>query len=384
MTQTFVTPTGDALAVTWPDGTTAEYPSIWLRDNCPSGFHADTRERVADLLALPDTPRIRAAGLNAGAVHIDWADKGQHSRFPLDWLKHHSPGRIAPDAAALPPQIWRGDLGARGIPRAAHSTVQGSDTALADWLTQTVRYGISIIGGLPDSRDAGMDAARRVGFLRETNFGIEFEVISKPDPNNLAYTALALPLHTDLANQELPPGFQFLHCIANAARGGGSIFADGFAIARDLREDHPEAFTLLAKTPVPFWFHDDDTDLRVHRSVITLDSHGAVQEIKWNAHLAGVFDMPADRMPAYYRAYRAFMAKTRDPAYQIRLKLNAGEMVVFDNRRVLHGRDAFDPATGFRHLRGCYVDRGEVQSRLRVLRRGADGLGAKGAHVPPF
>jgi gamma-butyrobetaine dioxygenase len=46
-------------------------------------------------------------------------------------------------------------------------------------------------------------------------------------------------------------------------------------------------------------------------------------------------------------------------------------MVVFDNRRVLHGRAAFDPATGHRHLQGFYVDRGEFDSRLRVLARTA-------------
>jgi gamma-butyrobetaine dioxygenase len=40
---------------------------------------------------------------------------------------------------------------------------------------------------------------------------------------------------------------------------------------------------------------------------------------------------------------------------------------VFDNRRVMHGRDAFDSSSGMRHLRGCYVDRTEFQSRLRVL-----------------
>jgi gamma-butyrobetaine dioxygenase len=65
------------------------------------------------------------------------------------------------------------------------------------------------------------------------------------------------------------------------------------------------------------------------------------------------------------------MAKTRDPKYRLQLKLKAGEMVVFDNRRVLHGRDAFDPSTGFRHLQGCYVDRGEFSSRLRLLAREA-------------
>jgi gamma-butyrobetaine dioxygenase len=46
-----------------------------------------------------------------------------------------------------------------------------------------------------------------------------------------------------------------------------------------------------------------------------------------------------------------------------------GDLVGFDNRRVLHGRDAYDPGAGRRVLRGCYIDRDDVLSRLRVLRR---------------
>jgi gamma-butyrobetaine dioxygenase len=34
------------------------------------------------------------------------------------------------------------------------------------------------------------------------------------------------------------------------------------------------------------------------------------------------------------------------------VKLAAGQMVAFDNRRVLHGREAFDPSTGRRFLQG--------------------------------
>jgi len=42
-----------------------------------------------------------------------------------------------------------------------------------------------------------------------------------------------------------------------------------------------------------------------------------------------------------------------------------------DTRRVLHGRAAFDPSTGRRHLQGCYVDRDQLLSRIRVLERQA-------------
>lgn len=350
----------------WPDGTRGRFPHIWLRDNAPEGFHPETRERVFDLLGVPPDIAPKSAFVDAGALLLEWPD-GARSRFDLDWLKAHVPGRPVADPADVEPVIWRAASGAEAIPRAEAQELLESDAALADWLRRTRARGLSIVQGLADSTEAGMDVARRIGFLRETNFGRTFEVKSKKAPNNLAYTADALPLHTDLANQELPPGWQFLHCLVNAAEGGGSVFADGVAMAEDLRVADPEAFELLSTVSVPFRFHDDSHDIRRRQYVITLDDTGAVSEICYNAHLAAVFDMDPEVLQAYYRAYRAFMGMTRDPAYQVTLMLNAGEMAVFDNRRVLHGRAAFDPSTGARHLHGCYVDRGEFDSRLRVL-----------------
>jgi gamma-butyrobetaine dioxygenase len=366
MTSTFEIALGrDTVALRWPDGTSRDFPLIWLRDNDPAGLHPDTQERVTDLLSIDPEPQATAAELGEGGLTLHWADGGD-SRFALDWLDRHGPGTPVADPAELPHVTWRAGF---TVPRHDAARIAAEDTALLDWLRDTVACGLTIVEGVAKEPGAGLALAERIGFLRQTNFGTAFEVISKPNPNNLAYTALALPLHTDLANQELPPGYQFLHCIANEAEGGGSVFADGVAMAEALRAEDPEAFDLLARVPIAFRFHDGEVDIRIHRPVINLTHDGEVHEIKWNAHLAGVFDMEAAVMPAYYRAYRAFMALTRDAAFQVRLKLQAGEMVVFDNRRVLHGREAFDPATGHRHLQGCYVDRGEVLSRIRVLSR---------------
>jgi hypothetical protein len=41
-----------------------------------------------------------------------------------------------------------------------------------------------------------------------------------------------------------------------------------------------------------------------------------------------------------------------------------GEMVVFNNRRVLHGRTAYQ---GGRYLESCFLGLDEIKSRLRVL-----------------
>lgn len=356
----------DTLVVTWADKTTTSFPTIWLRDNCPSGLHPQTHERLLDLLALDEVPVLTSATLGEADVTLTYED-GHISRMNVSMLSDHRPGNRAADAAAIAPQLWRAEMTAAVVRRCAAAQILADDAALNAWMHDTARYGLTIVEHLDDRTSAGVDVAKRIGFLRETNFGTTFEVINKPDPNNLAYTSVALPLHTDLPNQEVPPGYQFLHCLANEATGGGSLFADGFAMAEDLRTDDPEAFRLLSEIPIPFRFHDRDADIRVYEPVIILDPSGAVIEIRFNAHLAGIFDMPADIMVDYYRAYRAFMAKTRDAKYRVTFRLKAGEMVVFDNRRVLHGRDSFDPSTGFRHLHGCYVDRGEFSSRLRML-----------------
>jgi gamma-butyrobetaine dioxygenase len=362
----------DALLLTFADGTRATYPTLWLRDNCPSAFHPQTEERVLDLLDLDPAPVLSEAAQAGDALVLRYGD-GHVSRLPLALLAAHRPGCPAADPAAIPPRLWRADLTTGGVPRFAAAQLLADDGALRAWMEETAATGISLVDGLADSTEAGVAVARRIGFLRKTNFGETFEVINKLDPNNLAYTAVTLPLHSDLPNQEVPPGYQFLHCLANEAKGGGSLFADGFALAEDLRASDPEVFRLLSEVAIPFRFHDGEADLRTHAPVITLAHHGgragAVSEIRWNAHIAATFDMPAEVMPAYYRAYRAFMAMTRDPAYRLAFKLKAGEMIVFDNRRVLHGREAFDPASGCRHLHGCYVDRGEFDSRLRLLAR---------------
>ena len=358
----------DRLVVTWPDGTTWFYPTIWLRDNCPSAWHPQTRERVLDLLTLSDCPTLRSAIREGNAIRLAY-DDGHSSLMPLAMLDLHRPGRPAPDPANVEPQLWRCELGTEDVPRFAAAQLLADDRVFKQWLQQTARFGLSIVDGLDERIEAGAEVAQRIGFLRMTNFGIDFEVVNTPDPNNLAYTSLALPLHNDLPNQELPPGYQFLHCLANEASGGGSIFADGFALAADLREQDPEAFRLLSEVAIPYRFHDKDYDIRVHQPVIGLGRSGEVVEVRFNAHIAATFDMPADEMPRYYQAYRAFMRMTRDPKYRLSFKLEGGEMVAFDNRRVLHGRDAFDPNSGYRHLHGCYVDRGEFNSRLRLLAR---------------
>lgn len=363
------------LSISWSDNTVSAFPYLWLRDTDPAGFHPQTGERTFDLTNVALDIKASAATIEADMLVIEWPDQTAPSRFPLNWIRSHQPGTKREDSASVRPQLWRANPSSQNdarsdglnIERFPADALLQSDTTLSRWLRATKRYGLTIVDKLDDTIEASTAIAARVGHLRRTNFGTTFEVISKQDPNNLAYTAEALPLHTDLSNQDLPPGYQFLHCLANEANGGGSLFSDGFAVATDLFKNHPEFADRLAHTSVPFRFHDTDTDIRSRKYVISRNAAGEIDEICFNAHLADVLDLKPYALAPYYAAYRQFMSMTRSAEYVIKYRLQAGEMVVFDNRRVLHGRDAFEPGSGMRHLHGCYVDRTEWDSRLRVL-----------------
>ena len=369
MTELFQDNEMDMIHIKWSDNSDSSYPFLWLRENDPAGFHKDTNERMTDLTSIPLDITLTKAFIKDDVLMLNWSDSENSTRYNLDWLYHHKPGKRASDPAAIKKRCWRGGMGRDKLPTAKAKDLLQDDDALATWLENTQSFGLSLVTGLDARHDAGMEVAKRIGFLRETNFGTTFQVQSKPNPNNLAYTAVALPPHTDLPNQELPPGFQFLHCLANEAEGGGSTFADGLAIATDLRANDIEAFNMLSSVSIPFRFYDENTDIRSRKHVITLNLDGEISEICFNAHIADFLDIDPKLMKSYYRAYGKFMKMTRSNAYLTSLRLAAGEMVVFDNRRILHGRDAFNPETGFRHLHGCYVDRGEFESRLRVLKR---------------
>ncbi len=105
------------------------------------------------------------------------------------------------------------------------------------------------------------------------------------------------------------------------------------------------------------------------RPVVLRPGEGRVVEVRLANFLRGPLDLPAEDVVRHYRAYRTFIALTREPRFQFEYRLNPGDLLVFDNRRVLHARRAFDLQQGQRHLQGCYVDRDELLSRIRVLER---------------
>ena len=362
----------NGVLVVWNDGRKNCFPFLWLRDNCAKNFHPQTQERVFDMMTVPLDIRPVTLKLAGDSVEIDWGN--HNSSYSADWLRSHIDHVESRPRQGSSIRMW--DLGdSEEIPRFSYPDL-ADDGEFCRYLSAVRDWGLGLVSDMPCRPEELTIFAERISWLRETNFGREFDVISKPNPNNVAYTALELFPHTDLPNREMPPGIQFLHCLVNDTNGGASVFVDGFRIADELRRRDPEAFAVLTTRWLPFRFHDEGFDLRWRAPTIRLDDRGCLQEVRYHTALTAPIEAGPEEMTLIYRALRAFTELTRDPAFVWDYRLKPGEMVAFHNRRLLHGRRSFDPSEGERRLRGCYVDWDEWTSRIRVLERGRQGRDA--------
>jgi gamma-butyrobetaine dioxygenase len=358
------------VSVEWSDGSQSRFHHIWLRDNCPCAacVHQVTKEQTFELLVVPADMAPSSATASAGALAIAWPD-GHTSSFHTGWLQAH---RYDTPAASSPRSLW--DAATFDAPPSFDGlAVLTNDDALYDWLIALRTYGATLLHNVPCNDGAVGEVASRIGIVRETNFGVLWDVWSEPDPVTNANTALPLPPHVDLPTREYQPGLQLLHCVENEAAGGQSILVDGFRVAAALHEREPAHYATLTKVGWNWANRSKTSDYRWTSPLIVTDHTGEVVEIRAGNWLrAPLVDAPFDQVEAAYAAYRAFFALTYSPEFAVTFRLEPGDLMAFDNRRILHARGAFTDPPGEhrrRHLRGCYTERDELHSRIRMLER---------------
>jgi alpha-ketoglutarate-dependent taurine dioxygenase len=365
----------DALVLEWSNGAAGEFPSVWLCDNAPAHRDPQNGQRLVDIADLPAAPRIRSAAERDGLIRIEWEGALEATSLDVAWLKSQLES-IEERRPELTVHRW---LEGASL-EAARDFAWASPAELEDtgvrsrWLTRLVQEGVAFLRGVASTQSAIIEAMRPIGRITETNYGLVFDVRSVAQPENLAYSDLGLGLHTDNPYREPVPGFQALHALISSPDGGESVFADGFALAEHLRATDPEAFERLSRTAVPFHYRSQNAELYAERPLIQLDCRGTVRAVHYNSRSIAPLRLDANEL--FYAAYRCFALLLREPRFQLKFRLADGELVVFDNQRILHGRTAFSSARHARHLRGCYLTRDSVCSNAALLRNAAAALGA--------
>ena len=351
----------------WPDGTTHTCHPLWLYEQTV-GIEPVTREGSVEPGMLPTPSSLVAVDVTPdGALELAW-EGGVRSLAHPGWLRSVAEGRHLPRASIGEAIEWN-TATVSELPTFDGSAVLDDERVLEAWLESLCTVGIGRLRGAPAS-DAFMgELAARIGPIRGSNFGGVFTVESIVDPDSTANTGMGLGQHTDLPTRETPPGFQFLHCVENSVAGGLSRMADGMAIVTEIRRFHPQAYASLTTDEWVFANRALDGDHRWVAPLIDLGGPRSPLTIRAFYPVRLAPHMPIDRQEAAYDAMRVFSQVAHDPRFMISSAFAPGDLVGFDNRRILHGRDAFDPGAGRRRLRGCYIDHDDVFSRLRVLRR---------------
>ena len=348
------------------DGSKAYFNYFWLRDNCPSAWDVDTQERIYDILKEPDDLRITQAKMDSDSLKVTWLG-GYQNEYSLSWLARWHTGKNHGDIAIRKRKAWYADH-YPALRRFSYPSLSQSPANVAEWTEALLDEGITLVEQMPDSSEGLLSLCELIGMVRSSFSGYNFDVFSKKNPENLAYTAKALELHTDLPAEESAPGIQFLHCRKNDATGGNSLFVDAVAVAKDLEKEHFDFFKVLTEFETPFRYTTQHHDVRAKQYIIELDPETKeVSGINFSQHMADVFDFAPEKMDVFYPAFRKFGQMMLDKKYLMTFRLNAGECIVFDNHRIAHGRAEYDEGSGERYLRGCYVDRGELRSKYRVL-----------------
>lgn len=354
-------------------------------------------------------------------LHVRWAD-GTTSWYDCHWLLQFYNGHSSNSSnTRVTKDIAIGSASnplAVPIPTLDYNYIMEADDGRWDALHGIFRHGALLIKNSPIHIDpngfetdvAVADMAKRLSGGRLSHgslYGDTFRVESQPNAQNIAYTSVALPPHQDLTYYESKPFLQLLQCVSNASKGGASVLIDAMAAVEWLRVIAPSIFDTLCKVEATFIKQRPGADMVSFKPHIVLSSSNQeVVEVNWSPPFEGppMVGTTVQDMQDYIHAYQAMecllnfnsredridgddrtIGELLDPTLKEQLQayakdytwesvLHPGDMIVFNNQRMCHGRRAFElvethPHRQQRHLIGCYTDAMETINEYRLLLR---------------
>jgi trimethyllysine dioxygenase len=356
----------DYLKAAWSDGETSEWPYVWLRDHShdPGTINVSTMQRSLFTASLDLDMKPKDVTVTDSELVISWdsASSPTPSKLPLSFLLQYRVPTTPKPRITLPKTLWTATtLGP--TPSIPHSEIIASDAGVIKWLQLVARFGFAIATGTPATPEATEALIRKIAYIRDSIFGAFWTFTADASKADTAYTTLELRPHTDGTYTHDAPGMQLLHCLAFIGTGGESTMVDAFAVAERMRREWPEEYRVLSEVEVPGQYIGDGSHLVAARPVFRHARDGELLQVSWNNYDRNAFLLPVKEHVKFYRALKVFDTMANDKTNQWRHVLKPGEAMLFDNWRVLHGREAYE---GNRTLCGGYLNHEDFESRLRV------------------
>ncbi|GLG99378.1 uncharacterized protein GBIM_05850, partial [Gryllus bimaculatus] len=305
------------------NGNYMKYPWLWLRDNCQckTCFNPQMQSRTIDWKYFDTSVHPKSYSRSKDLVNITWSDEHE-SQYSLKWLQERE-----------------------FVPATQKK-----------WLTQVYR-----LTQVPWNAANFSQVLKRFQYsnLIESE---EFVVRNKPDTTNLAYLAVPLQMHTDMPYYDYKPGVNMLHCMEQTTEGGENQFVDCLYLSQLLKETQPDIYKTLSTVPVDWSDIGEEKKDAFHTlyraPVICEDKLGQFARVNYNQwQRDSHFNVPLEDVISWYKANAIFTKALYDQKNMVQLKTRPGEIVTFDNIRLVHGRSGYsDSANNERYIIGSYLD----------------------------
>ena len=364
-----VVPSDTTVTVDDGAGSTIDLHAIWLRDSCACSAcrRPSTNERLFDSTAIPLD--ITIVSIEETPLHLVVNTSDGHAAvIDRAWLLLHIRAISRRTEPAGDVQRWTGADG--DVPAFPRGDLD-SDDGVWRWLDAIRGRGTAVVHGVEPDAAGLLEVAALVGQIRASNYGVTWAIEADLEPVSAVDSERQLRVHTDLPYREVAPGIQLLLAVVVDVAGGETTLVDGYAVAEQIRSSDPAAWELLTTVEFSYPFVRDDVELVGRAPIIGLHPDGRYHQIRRAPDLVGSpFLADAAQAPALYAAVATWSSLVDDPANEVRIALRPGDLLAFDNHRLLHGRTAFElGAHGRRRLIGCYLDVEDLRSRRAVLAR---------------
>lgn len=363
-----VTSTGRVLTL-GVEGRRFEVHAMWLRDACACAQCRDpsSNERFVDIASIAPDIAVQGADIRDGMLLVGLSD-GHLAQIDASWLIDHFTESDRSGNPAEGRQLW--DSGTFGTLQWFERSALDDGEQRHRWLQTLHDVGIvgvqTPVGGEPGVRDV----AELIGPITPTNYGVIWTVDATIEPDTAVDSERSLRVHTDLPYRDSAPGIQLMMVEGGRIDGGASTFVDGFAVAEHIRLTDSAAWHLLTTVDFAYPFVRDNIEMNGRSALVRLRSNGAYAQVRRAPDLVGVPFVGASDTPALYRAVRLWNALLDGDQFVVEHGVRPGEIVAWDNHRLLHGRTAFELGShGRRVLYGCYVEMSDFQSTRAVLAR---------------
>ena len=347
-------------------GAKKEIHPFWLRERVNSENFLDqkTQQRLFDPTMLKNSSEISKVNISDKFLEVSFKD-GAYAKLVIEnILKEFEKDN---ELYFINKISWKSDFQNNNIYKFDKNFFE--EKIMYESLLDFYKYGFVIFENVPTQENFIVNFANSIGSIRRTNFGEFFNVKSKPNPNDLAYTSLPLAPHTDNPYRKPVPCIQLLHCIENEVGGGLSTLVDGLAVTEELKKKHPSFFQILTEIKVRFQFVDDNVVLEDWAEMIQLDENKRLKQVRFSPRLDFVPLMDKEKLELYYAARNKISEMYNSEKFRIEFKLKPGDLLMMDNYRLLHGRTEYNANEGNRFLQGCYIDYDSTEGKLKHLKR---------------